>query len=95
MKTEQKQQQQKPLFYFIMALLLTVLYIICSDTESWFNSQIERDISAETLTPLTLEKLRTYEGFENVSDEKGKEDIYFIESFANILYSLYQQENKC
>ncbi|MES2592713.1 MAG: hypothetical protein V4608_12580 [Bacteroidota bacterium] len=44
--------------------------------------------------PLTPEKLRRYKGFENVSDEKAVEDIHFIETFANILFEIYQNDEK-
>ncbi len=43
---------------------------------------------------LTLEKLRTYKGFENVSDEKAAEDIKAIKTFARILYDIYQRESR-
>ena len=64
---------------------------------SWLTkkrTEVEKDIGFEIPPPISLELLRTYEGFENVSEEKGKADIYAIETFANILYSLYKQENK-
>lgn len=43
---------------------------------------------------LTIEKLRKYEGFENIDEEEGKEHIKLIKTFARILYDIYQQENR-
>lgn len=43
---------------------------------------------------LTIEKLRNYEGFENVDEAEAKEHIKLIKTFARVLYDIYQQENK-
>lgn len=43
---------------------------------------------------LSIEKLRTYNGFENVSDDEAEEHLKLIKTFARILYDIYQQENK-
>ena len=43
---------------------------------------------------LTIEKLRTYEGYENIDEEEGKEHIKLIKTFARVLYDIYQQENR-
>ena len=42
---------------------------------------------------LTSEKLRKYEGFENVTEEEAVQEIAFIESFARILYDVYKKEH--
>ncbi len=39
---------------------------------------------------LTIEKLRTYSGFENVSEEEAKEHIELIKTFARVLFDVYQ-----
>jgi len=39
---------------------------------------------------LTIETLKTFEGFENISDEEAKEIIKSLEQFAYILYQLHQ-----
>ncbi len=43
---------------------------------------------------LTIEKLRNYEGYENIDEEEGKEHIKLIKTFARVLYDIYQQENR-
>lgn len=43
---------------------------------------------------LTPEKLRTYKGFENLSDEEVEKNIELIKVFADILYRLYCNENR-
>lgn len=43
---------------------------------------------------LSIEKLRSYNGFENVSDDEAEEHVKLIKTFARILYDIYQQENK-
>ena len=43
---------------------------------------------------LTIEKLRKYEGYENIDEEEGKEHIKLIKTFARVLYDIYQQENR-
>jgi len=57
------------------------------DFLSHSNSFIEND-------ELTVEKLRTYKGFENVSEEQAIQDITTIKAFARILYEKYKQENQ-
>jgi len=43
---------------------------------------------------LTIEKLRTYDGFETVDEEEAEEHIKLIKTFARVLFDIYQQENK-
>ena len=43
---------------------------------------------------LTIEKLRTYDGFEDVDEEEAKEHIKLIKTFARVLFDIYQQENR-
>jgi|GEM_PF-5202163 len=43
---------------------------------------------------LTIEKLRNYEGYEDIDEEEGKEHIKLIKTFARVLYDIYQQENR-
>ena len=42
---------------------------------------------------LTLEELRTFEGFENVSDEEGLAILHTIISFSDIVYAIYAKRN--
>jgi hypothetical protein len=43
---------------------------------------------------LTLEELRTFEGFENVSDEEGKAILHTIITFSEISFSIYSKQNQ-
>ncbi len=43
---------------------------------------------------LTIEKLRAYDGFEDVDEEEAKEHIKLIKTFARVLFDIYQQENR-
>lgn len=42
--------------------------------------------------PLTKEKLRTFKGYENLSDEEISEVLFSIQSFSNILYEYLRAE---
>jgi hypothetical protein len=43
---------------------------------------------------LTIEKLRAYDGFEDVDEEEAEEHIKLIKTFARVLFDIYQQENR-
>lgn len=43
-------------------------------------------------TKMDCEKLRTYEGFENVSEQEAKSVIEQLEALANILYKQLANE---
>ena len=43
---------------------------------------------------LTVEELRTFEGFENVSDEEGKAILETIITFSDIVFSIYSKQKK-
>jgi hypothetical protein len=43
---------------------------------------------------LTYEKLKTYEGFENVSEAESEKIIEGIKRMAKILYLLYENEQQ-
>lgn len=47
-----------------------------------------------TPTELTVEKLRTYPGFENFTDEKAIEAIKNTRALARVLFSRYQKDVK-
>lgn len=48
----------------------------------------------QTKEELTVEKLRAYDGFEDVDEEEAKEHIKLIKTFARVLFDIYQQENR-
>ena len=39
----------------------------------------------------TIEKLRTYEGYENLTDEEAEEVLKSYDLFANILFNNFQK----
>lgn len=41
---------------------------------------------------LTVEELRTFEGFENVSDEEGTAILETIITFSDIVFSIYSKQ---
>lgn len=43
---------------------------------------------------LTYEKLKTYKGFENVSEEEATKQIGVIKRLAKIMYYMYMEEQK-
>lgn len=42
-------------------------------------------------TELTIQKLRSYTGFETISDEEAEEAILYIKRMAKVLFSLYKE----
>lgn len=51
----------------------------------------------KTLNPnkedLTVEKLRTFKGLENLNDEDAQETIFAIQTLANVLYDFTKEQN--
>ena len=45
-------------------------------------------------TELTYEKLKTYKGFENVTEAEAVKEIEIIKKLAKILYYMYLKEQK-
>ncbi len=41
---------------------------------------------------LTIEKLRTYPDFEDVSEDEAKEHIKLIKTFARVLFDIYKND---
>ena len=52
----------------------------------------------ETLNPdkeeLTVEKLKTFKGFENLEDKEAQETVFAIQTLANILYEFTNEQSK-
>ena len=42
--------------------------------------------------PLTVEKLKTFKGFENIDDEKAQETVFAIQTLAAILYEYTMEQ---
>lgn len=47
-----------------------------------------------TKESLTVEKLKTFAGCENLSDEQATETVFALQTFANILYELMSEQPK-
>lgn len=47
--------------------------------------------SEETNGDLTIEKLRTFKGFENVSDEEGENIIRTIKDYTIVAYHVFEK----
>lgn len=45
-------------------------------------------------TELTYEKLKTYKGFENITETEAEKEIEIIKKLAKILYYMYLKEQK-
>jgi hypothetical protein len=41
---------------------------------------------------LTVEKLKTFEGFENIGDEEAQETVFAIQTLASILYEYTNEQ---
>lgn len=57
------------------------------NTNNFVSSEIQSN------SKLTPEKLRTYKGFENISDEEAIQQIEIINSFVRILRGIYVKQN--
>jgi len=55
------------------------------------------DKKHEVLNPnkenLTVEKLRTFKGLENLNDTDAQETVFAIQTLANILYDFTKEQN--
>ncbi len=55
---------------------------------------IEKDSFNNCPNELTYEKLKTFKGFENVTEAQAKKEIETIKRLAKILYYLYMHEER-
>ncbi len=56
------------------------------------DSQRESSFNFTSAKKFTAEKLRTYKGLENISDEEAQEAIDTLEQFAIMIITLYSRE---
>lgn len=82
----------------LLLFLGTARSFINKGTKAIAKKMIE-DKKYEVLNPnkenLTVEKLRTFKGLENLSDEDAQETVFAIQTLANILYDFtIEQKNK-
>ncbi|MBA3970551.1 MAG: hypothetical protein H0X46_00075 [Bacteroidetes bacterium] len=54
--------------------------------------------SIESINPnkeaLTLDKLKTFKGLENLTDEEAQETLFCIQTFSSILYAFINEQTK-
>ncbi len=43
---------------------------------------------------LTIEKLKTYKGFEHLTDEQAEKELQTINSLIRVLYGIYVEESR-
>ena len=53
----------------------------------------KNSVNESSKKELTIEKLRSYTGFESFSDEQAQLAIQNIKRLAKILFSIYQNDN--
>jgi hypothetical protein len=54
----------------------------------------KRAIGDDSQSELTIQKLRTYPGFEDFSDEKAVEAIVAVKRLAKILFGVYKADQE-
>jgi hypothetical protein len=58
---------------------------------------VSLDYKWESINPqkeaLTVEKLKSFEGMEKLSDDEAQEIVYSIRTFSNIVYEFFKQKN--
>lgn len=52
------------------------------------------NINSMKKNDLTIQKLKTYKGFENITDQEAQESLNTINVFARVLADIYKQQNK-
>ncbi len=64
------------------------------DLIKFFNYTTMKEKKADHIKRVTVEKLRTYKGFENVTDEEAEKQIETIKTLAKILFRMYENDNR-
>lgn len=86
----------------IMALAVIILLMLLSGMLSsafseWFkNKPIERqtaDVQSDGLL-ISPDELRSFQGFEGLSDQMTREILYSMQQFCNITLNMFNNENK-
>lgn len=89
---------------YIIILVIIVIVIINFPTR--FKNAIEKSIvtnyddilikqiKQSNQTELTYQKLKTYKGFENITEEESVKQIEGIKKLAKILFHLYETEKR-
>ena len=58
------------------------------------DSELSDEKRKITSNELTINKLKTYKGFENITDQQAQESLNVIKTFARVLADIYKQQNK-
>lgn len=58
------------------------------------DSELSDEKNKTRLNELTIKKLKTYKGFENITDQQAQESLNVIKTFARVLADIYKQRNK-
>lgn len=53
----------------------------------------KKSVNQNSVSELTIEKLRTYKGFENFTEEQAQIAIVNIKRLAKILFGIYSKDN--
>ena len=53
----------------------------------------KKSVNQNSNSELTIEKLRTYKGFENFTEEQAQIAIINIKRLAKILFGIYSKDN--
>jgi hypothetical protein len=53
----------------------------------------KKSVNQNSNSELTIEKLRTYKGFENFTEEQAQIAIVNIKRLAKILFGIYSKDN--
>ncbi|HWY09919.1 MAG TPA: hypothetical protein VN026_01275 [Bacteroidia bacterium] len=61
-------------------------------TELNDNLSLTKKVKKCQQTELTFEKLKTYKGFENMSEEESTKQIEAIKKMAKVMFHLYENE---
>jgi ABC-type siderophore export system fused ATPase/permease subunit len=64
-------------------------FAMSKETEDFFKEEIKH-INPEK-KPLTIETLRSFSGFENVTDEEANEIIFSVQQFAELFHEFYME----
>ena len=54
----------------------------------------KKTVNQNSNSELTIEKLRTYKGFENFTEEQAQIAIVNIKRLAKILFGIYSKDNQ-
>lgn len=75
----------------IVLLIIFLMIFICFIIPRKQNKTKKSKDKTES-TPLTKEKLRKYNGLENITDKEAENIIYSLRIYSELTYKLFQEE---